>query len=70
LTDVDKMCMKAVENLLNNVESRIYCRFLKPVNLADVSYEVEVSASGVVSEVNVSAGQSVESQAPLLLVRG
>jgi biotin carboxyl carrier protein len=32
--------------------------------------DVETSASGVVAEVNVSAGQSVESQAPLLLIRG
>jgi biotin carboxyl carrier protein len=32
--------------------------------------EVSAPASGVVAEVNVSAGQKVESQAPLLLIRG
>jgi biotin carboxyl carrier protein len=32
--------------------------------------EVSAPASGVVAEVNVSAGQNVESQAPLLRIRG
>ncbi len=32
--------------------------------------EVSAPASGVVSEVSVSAGQTVEAQAPLLLIRG